>query len=118
MPFALSLGVEIGSFWRLTPHSLSLIAEGYNIALKRQMEYDNTIAHLQGVYIREALLSTVGNMFSGKGNKKFDYPEKPYDLDLDGLKEERETESQLELFKASLTTAMSNFNLRQSNKQG
>lgn len=87
------------------------------MALKRQIEHDNTMAHLQGIYFRDALLSTVGNMFSSKG-KKFDYPEMPYDLDLDNNKEEREKDSQLELFKSQLTTAMTNFNLRQSNDEG
>lgn len=76
------------------------------------------MAHLQGAYIREALLSTVGNMLSSKHSQKFDYPDKPYDLNLDGQKEEREKESQLEVFTASLTTAMNNFNLRQSNEGG
>lgn len=68
------------------------------------------MAHLQGAYIREAIVSTVGNMFSSKTSKQFDYPEKPYDLDLDGKKEEREKESQLELFKSQLNIAMNNFN--------
>lgn len=106
------------SFWRLNPHSLLLIAQGYNEALKRQIERENAMAHLQGAYIREALLSTVGNMLSGKTAKRFDYPEKPYDLDLDGNKEEREKESQLNAFAANLTLAMNNFNSRQSNEQG
>lgn len=87
------------------------------MALERRIEHDNAMAHLQGIYIRDALLATVGNMFSGK-SKKFDYPEKPYDLDLDNKKDEREKDSQLELFKSQLTTAMMNFNLRQSNDEG
>jgi hypothetical protein len=82
------------------------------MALKRQIEHENAMAHLQGAYIREALLSTVGNMLSGKHAKRFDYPEKPYDLDLDGKREEREKESQIKLFTASLNNAMTNFNLR------
>ena len=76
------------------------------------------MAHLQGAYIREALLSTVGNMFSAKNSQKFDYPDKPYDLNLDGKKEEREKESQIEAFTASLNIAMNNFNLRQSQEGG
>ena len=74
------------------------------------------MAHLQGIYVRDALLSTVGNMFSSKTSEKIKYPEKPYDLNLDGNKEEREKESQLELFTASLDMAMKNFNL--SKEQG
>lgn len=110
------MGVDLVSFWRLTPHSLTLIAEGYNIALKRQIERENVMAHLQGIYFRDALLSTVGNMLSSRNSKKFDYPDTPYDLNLDGNKEEREKESQLEVFKANLTAAMNNFNL--SKEQG
>lgn len=69
------------------------------------------MAYLQGAYIREAILSTVGNMFTEKHSQKHDYPDKPYDLNLDGKKEEREKESQLRLFAGQLTTAMNNFNL-------
>lgn len=116
MPYALSIGVDIASFWHLTPHSLYLIAEGYNIALKRQIERENVMAHLQGAYFVEALLSTVGNMLSSKNSKRHDYPERPYDLNLDGNKEDREKERQLQLFKAMLDTQMNNFNL--SKEQG
>ena len=116
MPYALSIGVDLGSFWHLTPHSLYLIAQGYNIALKRQLEHDNAMAHLHGAYIVEALLSTVGNMFSSKTAKKHEYPEKPYDLDLDNNKREQENERKLQLFAAQLTTRMNNFNL--SKEQG
>lgn len=117
MTYALSIGVDIDSFWHLTPHSLSLIAQGYEIAYKRQIESNNAMAYLQGAYVRDALLSTVGNMLSDKRSQKNKYPEQPYDLDLDGRKEERDKEKQLELFVASLTAKMNNFNLQKS-KQG
>ena len=74
------------------------------------------MAHLQGLYVADALLSTVGNMLSDKTSQKHKYPDKPYDLNLDGKKTEREQESQLQLFAANLTNAMNNFNL--SKEQG
>ena len=86
------------------------------MAYMRQIDHDNTMAHLQGIYIRDALLSTVGNMFSSKHSKTIEYPEKPYDLNLDGMKDEREKESQIELFVGQLNTAMNSFNL--SREQG
>jgi hypothetical protein len=86
------------------------------MALKRQIENENTMAHLQGAYIRDALVSTLGNMFSGKHSQRFDYPDKPYDLNLDNKRDEREKESQIELFTASLNTAMHNFNLQKQDK--
>ena len=110
------MGVELADFWHLTPHSLQLIAEGFNMAYKRQIEHDNAIAHLQGAYFSEAIMATVGNMFASKTAKHHDYPEKPYDLNLDNSKEESENEKKLELFRAQLTARMNNFNL--SNSQG
>lgn len=112
------MGVNLTDFWHLTPHSLQLIADGFNVAYKRQIERDNAIAHLQGAYIAEALMATVGNMLSSKNAKKHDYPEKPYDLNLDATEDqkERESERKLELFAAQLTARMNNFNL--SKEQG
>ena len=49
-------------------------------AHEKQLEEKNFLAHLQGEYFVEALLATVGNMFSGKGASKFTYPEKPHEL--------------------------------------
>ena len=116
MPYAISIGVDLGAFWGLTPRSLHIIAQGYDIALKRHINVQNAMAHLQGVYICEALESTVGNRLSDKTSKKHKYPDEPYDLNLDGKKAEREQESQLQLFAANLNAAMNNFNL--SKEQG
>lgn len=75
------------------------------------MEIDNTIAYLQGAYFTEALMATVGNMFAGKTSKRHEYPDKPYNLDLDNKKKDSEQERQIALLKAQLDMQMSNFNL-------
>ena len=103
-------------FWHLTPHRVYLIAEAYNIALKRQMEYDNALAYIQGAYFTEALMATVGNMLSSKTSKKHEYPDKPYKMDLDNKNSESEQERQIALLKAQLNARMRNFNL--SREQG
>ena len=41
------------------------------------------MAYLQGRYFVDALLSTVGNMFSKKGSKVLEYPREPYNLDAE-----------------------------------
>ena len=110
------MGVKLDEFWHLTPHSLYIIAQGFNVAYKRQLEHDNAMAHLHGIYFSEALMATVGNMFSDKNSKKHEYPDKPYELNLDDDKKEQEKERQLELFKSQLTARMNNFNL--SKEQG
>ena len=112
----MSLVVSEADFWHLNPHKVKLIAESYNIALKRQMEYDNTIAYLQGCYFTEALMATVGNMLSGKSSKRHEYPDKPYQMDLDNKNKESEQERQIALLKAQLDARMRNFNL--SREQG
>lgn len=61
------------------------ILDAYNREQKRKLDYDNFIAYLQGRYFVDALLSTVGNMFSKKGAKPLEYPREPYNLE-----EERE----------------------------
>lgn len=86
------------------------------MALKRRIEQENTMAHLQGAYFVEALLATVGNMFSQKNSKKHDYPDRPYALNLDEEQKQSEEERKRELFAASLTAAMANFRL--SKEQG
>ena len=121
MPYALSMGVDYNEFWHLTPRALRIIAEGYKIANNRQLERENAIAHLHGIYFSEALMATVGNMLSGKNAKKHKYPDKPYDLRLEDNnieKQEREKEKTIELFAAQLTARMNNFNLNSSKKQG
>ena len=85
------------------------MAEAERLRFERQFEYDNTIAHIQGAYFAEAILSTVCNYLSDKHAKKHEYPAKPYDLSPN-KNTESENERQLELFKAQLNTTMNNFN--------
>lgn len=78
--------------------------------LKRQIELQNYMEHLQGRYIAEAVAAAVWG--------KHKYPEKAYDLGLSKTEEdeEQENEKQLELFRAQLDTFMINF--RNSKEQG
>lgn len=71
----------------------------------------DVMAYIQGRYMVDALLCTVGNMLGGK-NAKFDYPEQAYSV---GNKEreltEEEIQSQREQFVATLKTMETNFML-------
>lgn len=44
----------------------------------------------------DALFATVGNMLSGKGSRRFEYPKTPYELNQ-GHKELTENEKQMEV---------------------
>ena len=80
MPNAISIGISAGEFWKMNPRIIKAYVEGFNKEQKRQFEYDNVIAHLQGMYFAEAIAATVGNMFKGKSGKKHEYPKDPYGL--------------------------------------
>lgn len=67
-------------------------------------------AYIQGLYVRDALLCTVGNMFGDK-NSKFTYPEKAYSLAREEEKlSEDEIQRQRDAFVATLQTMAHNFN--------
>ena len=78
---ALSIGINYNDFWNYTPRIVLLILEGFNQDQKRKLEYDNFMSYLQGRYFADALLCTVGNMFSKKGAKTIEYPKEPYNLE-------------------------------------
>ena len=67
-------------------------------------------AYIQGLYVRDALLCTVGNMFGDK-SAKFTYPEKAYSLAREDEKlSEDEIQRQRDAFVATLQTMAHNFN--------
>lgn len=78
---ALSIGINYHDFWSMTPRAVLLILEGFNQSRQRKLEYDNLMAYIQGRYFVDALLCTVGNMFSKKGARQLEYPKEPYNLE-------------------------------------
>lgn len=88
---------------------MKVCVEGYRIKMEAQRDYDNYIAYLQGAYVREAIASTIGNMFSKKGAKPNEYPEKPYELASNREPTEAEKELQRIQFLESLKVMQANF---------
>ena len=83
MPKALPLGISFDEFWTLNPHKIDILIKAFNEKTKTDLKQQNMLMHLQGQYMVDALLSTVGNMFRSKGQKAFEYPKEPYPLDFD-----------------------------------
>lgn len=102
----------------MNPHIINILIKGHAEKTKEEIEKANVIAHLQGQYIAEALLCTVGNMFSGKSSKKHKYPNKPYELNK-SKKEmtEEELQRQRELFVAKLQVMKANFEIDHKKKE-
>lgn len=91
----------------------------YIKARQLKVKRDDEIAWLNGRYMVEALVSTVGNMFGKKGSEPHTYPEQPYLHDTEFNKKkvqsevvlsEEERKEQVNQFFLSLKIMQSNFN--------
>lgn len=119
LPHALSIGIQEKDFWSMNPRRLKVHIKAYKLKREEQLTYDNYIAYLSGIYVMDALSSTVGNMFKNKGSKPNQYPEKPYEL---GDKKEEELsqdeiQRQTELLFARLNVMGKNFEMQKKKEQ-
>lgn len=64
-------------FWTLNPTKIKPYVKADEMKREHERELLNITAFVNGIYVRDALFCTVGNMFS---KKKFEYPSEPYDL--------------------------------------
>ena len=117
LPYALSMGISYNDFWDMNPRIMNVHIAGYKKRVNTQLDYDNYVSYLGGIYVRDALASTVGNMFSKKTAKPIEYPKMPYPITQEQVeqREEAEKEAQRQMFWAQLQTMQANFEL---SKQG
>jgi hypothetical protein len=96
----MSIGMTYDEFWNQDVTMARAFRKADELKRRRQ----NEVLWMQGLYVREALLSTVGNMFSGKGSTPIEYPKEPYPITEDQIEEkkERERKSMEERMKADL----------------
>ena len=110
-------GVTYEQFGKLNMNQIRIIAHAYSEKLEEDFKTADVIAFLQGRYMVDALLATVGNMFGGK-NAHFTYPEQAYTLARQERElSEDEIQRQREQFVAALTAMGKNFNLRKQKEQ-
>lgn len=108
-------GIDYDRFGSLTLKEMQIIAKAYSEKVQADFELRDTMAYVQGRYVVEALLCTVGNMFS-KG-KPMKYPDKPYSQNKEVPLTEEEIQRQRELFVANLKAMETNFNLEKEKKK-
>lgn len=96
---------------KLNPVKIKPFVKAYELRLEQQ----DAMLYRQGLYVRDALLCTVGNMFGGKSAKKIEYPKKPYGVGAKELTEE-EIKKQRELLIANLNALKINHDLQKKNK--
>jgi hypothetical protein len=76
----------------MNPKKLELAEKGYEIAAQRK-----DIENWQlGIYFSNALISTVGNMFKGKGKAPYEYPKEPMFACKQAMSEEESEERRKE----------------------
>lgn len=106
---ALSIGISFKDFWSMTPHEIMLVLEGFKQQQDRETEMQNMLMYIQGRYFADAIMCTVGNMFSKKGAKAISYPKEPYDLHPDRELTEAEKQKQVEMIFTNLERMKTNF---------
>lgn len=84
-PFALKIGMTYEQFWEDDPQLFYSYLEAYNMKVEEQMIYDNQMAFIQSQYNLLALQQVL--QFS-KNPKKI-FPDKPFDLLGNRVKEEK-----------------------------
>lgn len=110
-------GVSYEDFGKLNMKKIRYIAKAYSEKVEADFKIADTMAFIQGRYMVDALLCTVGNMFGGK-NAKFSYPEQAYSMaNQERELTEEEKQRQREEFIATLQTMERNFNLNKRKTQ-
>ena len=96
-PIFLAMGMTYEQFWEGEASLARAYRKADNIRRKRM----NEELWLSGIYVAEALTSTVGNMFS-KGNKH-NYPSEPFPITEEEILErkERDSKARMEKIKAA-----------------
>lgn len=106
---ALIIGIEYKDFWSMTPHDINVCFEGYEKKQEYAIDLQNALMYIQGRYFVEALLCTVGNMFSKKGAKTLEYPKEPYDIKPPRELTQEEKDAQVAMIFANLQRMKESF---------
>ena len=84
----MSIGMTYDEFWN---QDVTLV-RAYRKADELKRRRQNEALWMQGLYIRDALLSTVGNMFSSKSATPNEYPKEPYPITEEQIAEKKREE--------------------------
>jgi hypothetical protein len=84
----MSIGMTYDEFWNQDVAMVRACRKAYELKRRQQ----NEAFWLQGIYVRDALSATVGNMFADKGSKKNEYPAEPYPVTKEQVAEREAAE--------------------------
>lgn len=103
---AITYGMSVKEFWEDNPDLFWAYRFSYYNKTKEQQEIFNGNAWLQGAYFYEAISVALNNAFN---KEKINYPDKPYNLNKKGDKEEQK-EKQIEMQVADIKARISQVN--------
>ena len=81
----MSIGMTYDEFWN---QDVAMVG-AYRKADEFKRRKQNEVLWMQGLYIRDALLSTVGNMFASKSSAPIEYPAEPYPVTAAQIEEKK-----------------------------
>ena len=84
----MSIGMTYDEFWNQDVAMVRAYRKAHELKRRQQ----NETLWMQGWYIRDALLSTVGNMFSSKSETPIEYPSEPYPITEEQVAEKKADE--------------------------
>lgn len=85
----MSIGMTYNEFWNQDVAMVRAYRKAHELKRRQQ----NDALWLQGIYVRDALLATVGNMFAEKSSKKNEYPAEPYPVSAEQVAEREAAEN-------------------------
>ena len=84
----MSIGMTYDEFWNQDVEMVRAFRKAHELKRRQQ----NEMLWVQGLYVRDALLATVGNMFADNSAKKNEYPAEPYPVTAEQVAEKKEAE--------------------------
>ena len=111
----MSIGMTYDEFWNQDVSMVRAYRKADELKRRRQSE----ALWMQGLYFRDALLSTVGNMFSSKSATPNEYPKEPYPVTAEQVAEREEAERMrtVERMKADMAAIAARMEKRQMPKE-
>ena len=85
----MSIGMTYDEFWNQDVAMVGAFRKAHELKRRQQ----NEALWMQGLYVRDALLATVGNMFADKSSKKNEYPAEPYPVTKEQIAEREAAEN-------------------------
>lgn len=92
-PFYLSIGMTYEQFWYERADMALMYRKAHEIKNRQR----NQELWIQGLYIVDALKTTVCNMFAKKSAEKFTYPTEPYALSEAEIQERKEQQAKAKM---------------------